>query len=87
MHAYHEPARDIPITRDADVIIAGGGPAGLAAAIAAARNGARTVLLERFGYLGGTAAALCCREGVSPRRLDVARLQGILAAQGAVARR
>ncbi len=35
------------------VLVAGGGPAGLAAAVAAARNGARTTLLERYGFLGG----------------------------------
>ncbi len=42
-------------TRTYDVVIAGGGPAGTAAAIAAARNGARTLLVERDGYLGGMA--------------------------------
>ncbi len=65
MSTYHEPARDIPVAREADVIVAGGGPAGLTAAIAAARNDARTVLLERFGYLGGTATAslMACING------------------------
>ncbi|MBN1138789.1 MAG: FAD-dependent oxidoreductase [Anaerolineae bacterium] len=48
-----EPARDIPVVADADVLIAGGGPAGIAAALSAARAGARTVLVERYGYLGG----------------------------------
>ena len=43
----------------------GGGPAGLAAAIASARTGARTVLIEQFGYLGGTATAslMACING------------------------
>ncbi|MBO4837626.1 MAG: FAD-dependent oxidoreductase, partial [Clostridia bacterium] len=36
-----------------DVIVAGGGPAGIAAAVSAARQGARTALVERFGVLGG----------------------------------
>ncbi|MBN1686666.1 MAG: FAD-dependent oxidoreductase [Spirochaetales bacterium] len=42
--------------RKRDVIIAGGGPAGIIAAIAAARNGADTLLIEQNGYVGGTAA-------------------------------
>ena len=62
---FREPARELPIARDVDVIVVGGGPAGLAAAIAAARNGASTVLIERFGYLGGTATAslMACING------------------------
>jgi hypothetical protein len=46
-------------------VVVGGGPAGLAAAIASARNGARTTLVERFGYLGGTATAslMACING------------------------
>jgi FAD-dependent oxidoreductase family protein len=48
-----------------DVIVVGGGPAGLAAAIASTRAGAKTVLVERFGYLGGTATAslMACING------------------------
>jgi hypothetical protein len=40
-----------------DVLVAGGGNAGCAAALAAARHGARTLLVERYGFLGGTATA------------------------------
>ena len=40
-----------------DVLVVGGGNAGCAAAIAAARHGARTMLVERYGFLGGTATA------------------------------
>ncbi|MDQ2663219.1 MAG: FAD-dependent oxidoreductase [Candidatus Eremiobacteraeota bacterium] len=43
--------------RDYDVLVIGGGNAGCAAAIAAARHGARTLLVERYGFLGGTATA------------------------------
>jgi len=39
-----------------DVLVVGGGSAGLAAATAAARNGAEVMLVERFGYLGGLAS-------------------------------
>lgn len=45
--------QEIPVYRRADVLVVGGGPAGHAAAVAAARNGADTVLLERYGYFGG----------------------------------
>jgi len=45
---------DVP---EFDVLVVGGGNAGCAAAIAAARHGARTLLLERYGFLGGTATA------------------------------
>jgi len=55
MHTITEPSRDIPVIDEVDVLIAGGGPAGIAAAVAAARNGARTLLVERYGYLGGLA--------------------------------
>lgn len=50
-----EPARNIPIIDEADVLVVGGGPAGISAAVSAARNGARVVLLERYGHLGGMA--------------------------------
>jgi hypothetical protein len=65
VQTYHEPARDIPVARDVDVVVAGGGPAGLAAAIASARAGASTLLIEQFGYLGGTATAslMACING------------------------
>lgn len=42
-----------PVTREYDVIVAGGGPSGCVAAIASARQGAKTLLVERAGYLGG----------------------------------
>jgi hypothetical protein len=50
-----EPAREINVCREADVVVVGGGPAGVGAAIAAARSGAKTVLVERYGHLGGMA--------------------------------
>ncbi|HWL08757.1 MAG TPA: FAD-dependent oxidoreductase [Planctomicrobium sp.] len=50
---FHEAARDVPLNKDADVIVCGAGPAGVTAAIAAARNGARVRLFEAHGCLGG----------------------------------
>jgi len=54
-HLVHAPARDIPVVLDTDVLICGGGPAGTAAAIAAARLGARVTIIERYNHLGGLA--------------------------------
>jgi len=48
-----ETAREIRICRTADVVVIGGGPGGIGAALAAARSGADTVLIERYGHLGG----------------------------------
>jgi hypothetical protein len=49
----HEPGGDIPVYRECDVLVVGGGPSGTAAAAAAADAGADTVLLERYNHLGG----------------------------------
>jgi len=48
-----EPERQTPVVQETDVIVCGGGPAGIAAAISAARSGARTTLIELYGCLGG----------------------------------
>ncbi len=49
-----EERRELPVARTYDVIVAGGGSAGVGAAVAAGRLGARTLLIERNAYLGGT---------------------------------
>lgn len=49
--------REIPLISEYDVVVCGGGPAGIVAALAAARNGAKTALIERYGFLGGAATA------------------------------
>jgi ribulose 1,5-bisphosphate synthetase/thiazole synthase len=48
-----EPARELPVVHETEVLVVGGGPSGLAAALAAARAGAQVALVERFGCLGG----------------------------------
>ena len=53
MKRFIEREREIPILEEVDVLVAGGGPAGIAAAIAAARAGAKTMLVERYGCFGG----------------------------------
>jgi hypothetical protein len=50
-----EPAREMDVYYEADVVVVGGGPGGHSAAMAAARNGAKTILIERYGHLGGMA--------------------------------
>ena len=52
-----EPARTVPLFGSFDVVVLGGGPAGIAAATAAARHGARVLLVERYGFLGGMGTA------------------------------
>jgi len=52
---HSEPARQIPVFARADVLVVGGGAAGTAAAIAAARLGADVLLVERYNHLGGLA--------------------------------
>ncbi|MBB6049835.1 FAD-dependent oxidoreductase [Armatimonas rosea] len=47
-----------PVTFETDVCVVGGGPAGIAAALSAARSGARVLLIERMGFLGGSATAM-----------------------------
>lgn len=53
MESIVEPKKRVPVARDADVVVAGGGISGMIAALTAAGAGARTVLVERFGRLGG----------------------------------
>jgi hypothetical protein len=55
--SIEEPARQIPLYGEYEVAVLGGGPAGIAAAVAAARAGKRTLLIERYGFLGGMGTA------------------------------
>ncbi len=52
-----EPERKTPVTGEYDVVVLGGGPAGLAAAAAAGQHGRRVLLVERYGFLGGMGTA------------------------------
>ena len=66
-----EPARRTPLLGESQVLVLGGGPAGIAAAVASARRGARTALIERHGFLGGmgTAGGVTNFAGLYGRRL------------------
>lgn len=57
MKTYLEKEHALPVIAEVDVLVAGGGPAGIGAAIGAARNGAKTMLLERDNCIGGMATA------------------------------
>lgn len=53
MKYIKESSREIPILAETDVLVVGGGPAGIAAALASAREGVKTMIVERYGYFGG----------------------------------
>ncbi|HEY3792649.1 MAG TPA: FAD-dependent oxidoreductase [Bradyrhizobium sp.] len=57
VRTVEEPARRVPLYGEYEVAVLGGGPAGIAAAVAAARAGRRTLLIERYGFLGGMGTA------------------------------
>ena len=57
MKTILEPAQELSVVAEKDVVVVGGGPGGMLAALAAARTGAETLLVERYGFLGGMATA------------------------------
>ena len=57
MPSITEPARDTPIFGEFEIVVLGGGPAGIAAAAAAGALGRKTLLIERYGFLGGMGTA------------------------------
>lgn len=55
MNFYSEPSKQIPVKAEVDVLVVGGGPAGFSAAVCAARQGVKTLLVEQAGQVGGVA--------------------------------
>lgn len=92
-----EPGRELPVVADVDVVVCGGGPAGVATALAAARSGADVMLLENQICLGGMATAgmvnrlgpyhdqvFCARHDITPREIDTKALRHSLMQQSVV---
>jgi hypothetical protein len=52
-----EPEKKIPVVEEVDLLVCGGGVAGIAAAVSAARNGVNVLLIEKYGFLGGLVTA------------------------------
>ena len=77
-----EPARQVPILLESDVLVVGGGPSGVAAALSAARMGMKTCLVERYNHLGGLwtgglVLPLNCTHGLSQEAQRTQVIHGI----------
>src|SRR3546814_8576115 len=71
------PSSEVPVGGSYDVVVCGGGPAGLIAAVAAARNGARTLLIERYGFVGGMSTSALVTPISEFRHFGKQRIGGI----------
>jgi hypothetical protein len=76
MNKIIEDARETEVVGEYDVLVIGGGPAGISASMAAAQSGARTLLLEKYGFLGGMATlsmvgSLCGFFTTGPRKREI----------------
>ncbi len=77
-----EPVREIPVLAKTDVLVVGGGPAGVTAAVAAARGGAKVWLVERYNHLGGLwtgglVLTLLQTHGLSKERKSIKVIHGL----------
>ena len=68
MKTVSEARRETPVYGEFDVVVVGGGPAGIAAAVAAGRAGRSTLLVERYGFLGGAGTAAGLSHVLRPAR-------------------
>ena len=77
MRHIAEAARTTPVMHETEVLVVGGGPGGLAAALAAARAGAHTTLVDRYGCFGGVITQVGVDTVAWYRREDTVDLEGI----------
>jgi hypothetical protein len=93
LNTLREDSKTLPVVDDVDVLVCGGGPAGVAAAVAAARAGARTRLIEMHGALGGiwtigSMAYVCgmheSKDGILREVQDALKERGALGSSGLV---
>jgi len=82
MGSITEPQKEIPIADTTDVLVVGGGPSGVAAAIAASRAGAKTILVERYNHLGGLwtgglVLPLLSTHGIDTKKNQIQVIHGI----------
>ena len=76
--SFEEPTRLIPILAECEVLVVGGGPSGISAALAARRAGADTILLEKFGCFGGVITT------VGMETIGWYRYEGTVESQGGI---
>ena len=78
MKTIRESAKDIKVHAEVDVLVVGSGPSGLAAAIAAAREGADTMILERYGCFGGVISQVGVEGFAWYRHKDTIEAEGLV---------
>lgn len=77
MKTIVESAKEVPVIAETDVLVVGSGPGGLAAAISSAREGVDTLLLERYGCLGGNITAVGVESIAWYRKENTTDVEGI----------
>jgi flavin-dependent dehydrogenase len=79
-----EPAKDLPVTHEADIVVVGGSCTGVFAALRAARLGMRVAIIEKQNCFAGVACALAARNDCAVSEVDVRCLRQTLAEGGSI---